>query len=77
MSSAESVPITCENCGYEWEYTGGLYTTTCPRCNNKTPTPLKPGGENEEGRSVEELEERREELLTELAEIQTALENRR
>jgi len=28
----------CQNCGYKWEYGGDLWTTTCPRCNNKTMT---------------------------------------
>jgi rubrerythrin len=34
--------LTCEHCGYEWTYNGDLWQATCPRCNKKTPTGLKP-----------------------------------
>ena len=26
----------CDNCGYEWEYTGELERATCPSCQLKT-----------------------------------------
>lgn len=26
----------CDNCDYEWNYTGKLENTTCPNCNRKT-----------------------------------------
>lgn len=32
----------CQKCGYTWEYGGDLWTTTCPRCNNKTMTWKEP-----------------------------------
>lgn len=28
----------CQKCGYNWTYSGELWTTTCPRCNGKTKT---------------------------------------
>lgn len=27
---------TCDNCEYEWEYSGNLQMTTCPSCQRKT-----------------------------------------
>lgn len=32
--------ITCAKCDYQWEYTGEMFNTTCPRCNLKTPTDI-------------------------------------
>lgn len=26
----------CNQCGYEWEYSGDLQMTTCPSCQRKT-----------------------------------------
>lgn len=26
----------CDNCGYEWEYSGDLPWATCPACTRKT-----------------------------------------
>jgi predicted Zn-ribbon and HTH transcriptional regulator len=26
----------CDNCGYEWDYTGRLQKATCPSCQSKT-----------------------------------------
>lgn len=40
-----SADIACEKCGYEWEYTGELYRTTCPRCNKKTATGIDTASE--------------------------------
>lgn len=28
----------CDNCGYEWSYSGQLEKTTCPSCQSKTTT---------------------------------------
>lgn len=29
--------VTCDHCGYRWEYTGNMQSkTTCPDCQNKT-----------------------------------------
>jgi len=36
------VEVECEHCGYVWVYSGKMWTATCPRCNRKTPTGLKP-----------------------------------
>ena len=38
----DTVEMRCQKCGYKWEYSGELWNTTCPRCNNKTKTPLHP-----------------------------------
>jgi len=38
----EGTELTCKHCGYEWTYDGDLWQATCPRCNKKTPTGLKP-----------------------------------
>jgi len=35
----EDVEVECQNCGYIWEYSGEMWTATCPRCNRKTMTP--------------------------------------
>jgi hypothetical protein len=74
--SDETVPITCDKCGYEWDYSGGLYHTTCPRCNHKTSTPLTPD-EDEDADApdgdLDALRERREELIGKLAEVQVRL----
>lgn len=42
------VEIACEKCGYAWDYSGELHHATCPRCNQKTKTPLKDGETAEE-----------------------------
>ena len=34
--------VECERCGYVWTYKGEMWRATCPRCNHKTPTGLKP-----------------------------------
>lgn len=31
-------PVKCDNCGYEWQYSGELPNTTCPSCQRKTST---------------------------------------
>lgn len=28
--------VTCNNCGYEWDYSGDLLLATCPSCGLKT-----------------------------------------
>lgn len=28
--------VVCNNCGYDWEYKGGLPWATCPSCLRKT-----------------------------------------
>lgn len=38
----ETTHVECSHCGYEWEYSGEMWTATCPRCNRKTETGLKP-----------------------------------
>ncbi|WP_226005027.1 hypothetical protein [Natrinema salinisoli] len=55
------VDIECEKCGYEWDYTGELMTTTCPRCNLKTPTPLDEEVESNADESIREREVRAQE----------------
>ena len=41
-SDNEGVEVTCEHCGYEWTYTGEMWTATCPRCGQKTNSGLRP-----------------------------------
>lgn len=36
----DNTEMRCLKCGYQWEYSGDLWHTTCPRCNLKTMTPL-------------------------------------
>lgn len=39
MTEDENEPNTrCENCGYEWKYSGSMSITTCPDCQRKTVT---------------------------------------
>lgn len=35
--------LTCETCGYEWEYGGRLLKATCPSCGHK----VEVGDDNE------------------------------
>lgn len=30
--------VTCQHCGYGWEYSGELQSATCPSCQRKTAT---------------------------------------
>jgi len=39
---SQGIVVDCGNCGYEWEYSGTMWVTTCPRCNRKTETGLRP-----------------------------------
>lgn len=44
----EGVVVVCQHCGNEWVYSGEYWTTTCPNCQRKTPTGLKPDEFDEE-----------------------------
>lgn len=33
------VEVTCQNCGYQWIYSGEMWNATCPSCGRKTKTP--------------------------------------
>lgn len=42
MTDQGSTEVECSKCGYEWDYSGDMFTATCPRCSYKTETGLAP-----------------------------------
>lgn len=40
--NGEKTEVECMDCGYIWCYSGQMWRATCPRCQHKTPTGLKP-----------------------------------
>lgn len=34
--------VACDNCGYVWCYSGERWVATCPNCDRRTDTGLKP-----------------------------------
>lgn len=43
----EGIEVECEHCGYTWVYKGEMWTATCPRCNAKTESGLRPEDDEE------------------------------
>lgn len=37
----DGIDVECENCRYDWNYSGEMFRATCPRCGKKTPTGLR------------------------------------